>query len=280
MSAKFVLSIAAAILILAGCAPEIRRPTEVCPGRESAAESLAALQSGSQNIVPLWAKGQCFLQYSADKKKHKENLTVRVLVKPPIELYFQGDASLVPKAVVLGSNEQEFWLSIRPKEISTYWWGKWSQQDSPEGLIINPKTLLEALGVAEVDNDEDWSLSNEGVFDILTRRERGVIIKKIYIYSCDYRIRKIEYFDSNGRAVAYTELDKYKEISEGFFVPALIKVVTHDRNNAEDSFSITLNLKSVKPATEKQKNYPFNRLRPKGLKHQYRVVNGRWIEEQ
>ena len=280
MSRKFVLSIATAILILTGCAPEIRRPTEVCPGRESAAEALAALQSGSKNIVPLWAKGQCLLQYSAEKKKHKENLTVRVLVKPPVELYFQGDASLVHKAVVLGSNEQEFWLSIRPKEISTYWWGKWSEQDSPEGLIINPKTLLEALGVAEVDNDEDWSLSNEGVFDILTRRDRGVIIKKIYIYSCDYRIRKIEYFESNGRAVACTELDKYKEISEGFFVPALIKVVTHDRNNAEDSFSITLNLKSIKPATEKQKNYPFNRLRPKGLKHQYRVVNGRWIEEQ
>ncbi|MHC4555858.1 MAG: hypothetical protein ACYTFW_02885 [Planctomycetota bacterium] len=280
MSGKFVLSIAAAILILAGCTYEIRKPTEVCPGKESIAEALAALQSNSQNIVPLWAKGHCLLQYYAEKKKHKENLTVRVLVNPPVEIYLQGDASIVPKAIVLGSNEQEFWLSIRPKEISTYWWGKWSEQDSYEKLIINPKTLLEALGVTRVNMDEDWSLSNEGAFDILTRRDRGAIIKKIHIFSCDYRVSKIEYFDSDGQAVAFTELNKYKEVSEGFFVPALIKVTTPGRNNPENSFSITLNLKSVKPATEKQQNFPFNRPQPRGLKHLYRIVDGRWIEQQ
>ena len=226
MLRKFIPFIVVTILLFAGCAPEIQAPVEIVPGKESVAEALSVLKARSQNAVPLLAKGRCLLQYyDAEKKKpKKEPLTVRVLMRPPVEVYLQGDATLVPKAVVLGSNEREFWLALKPKEISTYWWGQWSEQVSSEGLTINPRTVLEAIGVVEIKAEENWSLSNEGAFDILTRREREVVIKKIYIYSRDYLVRKIEYFDSNGQAVAYTELEGYKEVSDGFFVPALINI--------------------------------------------------------
>ena len=282
MSGKLIPYIAAAILILAGCAPEIRRPMEICPGKKSAAEALAALQSHSQNMVPMQAKGQCLLQYfDADKKKHKERLAVRVLVNPPLEIYLQGDKALIPKAIVLGSNEREFWLSLRPKEISTHWWGKWSEQDFSEGIVINPRTLLEALGIEQVDMEQDWSLSNEGAFDILTKQEQGVTIKKIYIYSCDYRVRRIEFFDRNGRTAACAELEKYKEVSEGFFVPASIEVATYAQDNAEDSLGITLDLKSIKPAeiTKQRRNLLLSHRLPRGLKTIYRVIDGKWIEQ-
>lgn len=282
MSGKIVPYIPAIILIIAGCAPEIRKPLEVCPGKESIAEALAVLQSHSQNMVPLRARGQCLLQYyDADKKKHKEALAVRVLVNPPSEIYLQGDNALVPKAIVLGSNENEFWLSIRPKEISTHWWGRWSEQDVSGGLVISPRTLLEALGIGQVDNEQDWSLSNEGAFDILIKKERGVTVKKICIYSCDYRVRKIEFFDQNGRAIANAELDRYKEVSEGFFVPTLIKVITYAPNTTEESLSFTLNLRSIKPSefSEQRRNFLFNYKQPRGFKHIYRIVDGRWIEQ-
>ena len=163
MPGRFVVSVTAAMLILAGCVSEVQEPMEICPGKESAAEALAALQWQSQNVVSLRAKGQCHLQYSVGRKKHNENLTVTVLLQPPSRIYLQGDAALVPRAVVLGSNEQEFWLSIRPKEISTHWWGKWSDQDSSEGHIINPRTLLEALGIARADAQEDCRAVSGGI---------------------------------------------------------------------------------------------------------------------
>ena len=274
---------AAAILILVGCAPEVRKPLEICPGKDSVAEAVSALESHWQNMVPLKANGQCLLEYyiEGERKPHKEKFSVKLWVNPPVEIYLQGDATLVPKAIILGSNEREFWLSIRPKEISTYWWGKWSQQDSSETLMINPKTLLEALGIAAVDAESNWSLSNEGVFDVLTKRERGVVVKKIYVYSCDYLVRKIEYFDVHGQVAVVAELDKYKQVLEGFFVPAGIKIIKRAGDNPEDSLSITLDLKFIKPAkiTAKQQNVLFNRPQPRGIKRVIRIVGGNWIEQ-
>jgi hypothetical protein len=275
---------AAAILIFAGCAPEIREPAEVFPGKESVAEALSVLKARSQNAVPLLAKGRCVLKYfDEDKKEHKESLPmVRVVVNPPVEIYLQGDATLVPKAIVLGSNEREFWLALKPKEISTYWWGHWSEQVSSEGLTINPRTVLEAIGIVEISVEDNWSLSNEGALDVLSRREGGVVIKKIYISGRDYLVKKIEYFDSDGQAVAYTELGAYKEVSDGFFVPALIKIIAYGQSNGEDSLNINLDLKSIGPKeiTEGMRNFYFNRPQPRGFEHILVNEGGKWIEQQ
>ncbi|MFH1718830.1 MAG: hypothetical protein ABIF19_15855 [Planctomycetota bacterium] len=282
MPGRLVLSIAATALILAGCQSHILERMETCPGKGSVSEALAALQSHSQNMAPLKADGQCRMEYYVEgkKKPQSENLSVKLWVDPPLNIYLQADKAVIPKAVVLGSNEDEFWLAIRPKEISRYYWGKWSDQDTSEGPVMNPRTLLEALGIWEVDTEQDWSLSNEGAFDILSKREHGVVTKKIYVYSCEYRVRRIEFFDSNGRPVAGAELDKYEEVSDGFFVPSVIEVTTQGRQT-EDSLSITINLQSVKPAeiTEQRRNLLFGRQKPRGFKHVRQIVGGKWIEE-
>lgn len=278
MPRKIFLLIAA-LLVLTGCAPKIQKPLLICPGKNSAPEALVALRLRSLNMVSLYARGKCRLQYYDNAKKRKEDLTVRILVKSPAEIYLRGDMSLLSKAIILGSNKSEFWLAVKPKEISTYWWGQWSELDSSESLLINPKTLLEALGIAEIDMQADWSLSNEGPFDTLTKRDKGVVIKKIYIYCCDYSIRKIEYFDTDGQITARAELEEYKQISEALFVSSRIKVTTVGRRK-EDSISITIDLGSIKPQkiTEKQSDF-FNPVPIQGFKHVLRLENGRWVEQ-
>ena len=81
--------------------------------------------------------------------------------------------------------------------------------------------------------------------------------------------------------MAYTELENYQEVSEGFSVPALIKIVANARNNGEDSLSITLDLKSIKPKeiTERLQNY-FKRPDPEGFKHILVKESGKWIEQR
>jgi len=269
------------VLTLTGCAPQIQQPKRICPGKKSAAEALSLLKLRSKNIAPLKANGQCRLQYyDAEGKRHNENFPVKVWVNPPAEIYLQGNVALDAKGIVLGSNEDEFWLAMKPK-TSTYVWGQWSDEAYPEELMINPKLVLEAIGITEVSGEKKWFLSKEDAFDVLTKRNGHTESKKIYIEACDYLVGRIEYFDA-GRPVVVTELDEYEEVSEGFFVPAVIKIVKGTAEAIENSVSITLNLKSIKSAniTEKQHNRLFTRPRPRRFKRIYKIVDGDMIEQQ
>jgi hypothetical protein len=233
-----------------------------------------------ENTSPLKADGQCLLQYYAeDGKPKKENFPVKLWVNPPVEIYMQGDVAFDPKGIVLGSNEDEFWLAIKLKEVSSYWWGRWSEESYPEKLMISPRLVLEALGVAAVGDGENWSLSNEGAFDILTKQEGITETAKIYINNCDYLVRKIEYFNGDGQAAIVMELDKYKEISKNFFVPGVVKIVNRAGRNKGDSVQITLS--SVKPMdfTDKQRGRLFVRPQPQGFRHIYKIVDGNVIEQ-
>jgi hypothetical protein len=270
----------AAILIFSGCAAQIQKPVRVCPGKESIAESLSSLRLQLGNAVPLKANGQCLLQYYAeDGKPKKENFPVKLWVNPPVEIYMQGDVAFDPKGIVLGSNEDEFWLAVRLKEVSGYWWGRWSEESRPEKLMISPRLVLEALGAAVAGDEEGWSLSNEGAFDVLTKQEGDIKTKKIYISTCDYLVRKIEYVGGGGRAAIIMELDKYKKVSKDFFVPSVVKIVNRTDSNKEDSVQITLS--SIQPAnfTDKQRKRLFVRPQPQGFKHIYKIVDGNVVEQ-
>jgi hypothetical protein len=271
------------VLFLAGCVIEPPKPPEIIPGKESATEALSVLRARSQNAVSILGRGRCVFEYydPENKKRKKEKLEVNVLMQPPVEMYLQGDATLVPKAMILGSNEREFWLVMRPKEISTYWWGTWSEQNSAEGLMINPRTLFEALGFFETGAEESWSLSNKAAYDLLIQRNKGVVIKKMRISRHDYLVSEIEYYDIKGRALAVAELKDYKEVSEGFFVPASIKIIAYDPDSRAEPFDVTLNLKSIKPKefTERQQKV-FERPAPGNLKHILKSEGGRWVEQR
>lgn len=284
MIKKLALPIAVTVLILTGCGPEIGVPTRVCPGKNSTSQALSLLRLRSRKAVPLKANGACRLEYYVEgktKPKKEDIPAVKLWMNPPVEIYLQGNVAFNPRGIVLGSNEDEFWLWIKPKEISSYWRGLWSKNNYIQKLVLSPKIVLEAIGIAAVDGEQgDWSLSNEGPFDVLTRRsDTGLAAKKIYIYNCDYLVRKIEYFNEFGQVEIVAELARYKEVVEGFSAPTIIKVVTHTGRGKADSVKITL--KSIKPAkiTKKQSEFLFTCPPPRGFKNVYEVVNGKWIEQ-
>ena len=269
------------LVTLWGCAPQEQIAKRECPGSRSAAESVSNLELQSEKAVSVKANGQCLLRYyDEDAKLQKENFAVKLWVNPPSELYLQGDVAMNAKGIVLGSNSEEFWLAIRPKEISGYWWGKWDEQENLAKVLINPKVLLEAVGVSEVSCRDSWSLSKEGGFDVLTKRNGSVESRKVYVDTCDYLVRRIEYFDLKGQRVLVAELDRYKEVVEGFSVPRFIKIV-NEGGNSEDSVEITLNLKSVKKTSfsEKQQAVFFGRPEPCRFEHVYKIVGGNTFEE-
>ena len=269
------------LAILWGCAPQKPIAKRECPGALSAVESLSNLELQSEKAVPVKANGQCLLRYYDEEAKlQKENFAVKLWVNPPSEIYLQGDVALNAKGIVLGSNTEEFWLAIRPKEISGYWWGKWEEQESLAKMWINPKVLLEAIGVSEVSCRDSWSLSKERDFDVLTKRNGSVENRKVYVDTCDYLVRRIEYFHLKGQRAAFAELDRYKEVVEGFSMPRFIRIV-NEGSNSEDLVEIELNLKPAKKTSfnEKQQAVLFGRPEPRGFEHVYRIVGGNTLEQ-
>ena len=272
------VSIAATVIALAGCTPQQRLPARICPGKSSVQESLAALKARREIAPPFRATGQCVLQYSLEGKEHKENFPVKLWVNPPLELYLQGDVAFDAAGLVLGSNENEFWLRLKPKEISACWQGRWSDAADAKKIAANPRVALEAFGLVDV-NDGDWSLACDDSFDILTRRnEQAVVLKRIYISKCEYLVSKIEYLNADGEIAASALFDDYKPVADGFLVPGLIEVIVREKDGSRSSANLKFDSVKAAKFTEQQRRRLFVKPGTRGLTHVYQVIGDDIVE--
>lgn len=267
------------ILIFAGCAAQTQRSTRPCAGKKTAAEAIETLNSRRRQTEPIRAAGLCLLKYRLEGKQHKENFPVKLWVNPPNDIFLQGDVAFDAAGLVLGSNADEFWFWLKPKEISTYWWGKWSQAGQWQSFAISPAVLLEALGSVGVPAD-DWSLTH-GRLDVLwLHSEQGTLLKRIFIEPCDYVVTKIEYFDSTGKIAATAEFSAHRMLAEGFFVPTRIKIIDSAEGKNKNSAEISLASVSITQLNEQQRQRLFVRPPPRGFDHVYQIINGAAVEQK
>ena len=271
--------VAAAILFFAGCAEQATKPAPSCPGKRSVTESLYYLLGYADAMQSFKAHGHCYAKFYVDGKLRRENFAVKLWFNPRNQVRLHGDVAFNPRGIDLGSNEEVFWLAMKPKEIgSGYFWGQWSQQNSLGKVPVHPEILLEALGVIAIGRESDWSLTKEGDLDVLSKRNAGgSIVKKVYVPRCDYRVSKIEYFDTIGRIIVSTELG-YKKSFRNVSVPSIVKMVTN-MDGEESTFRITLASAKSFDFTEQRKKAFFTRHEPKGFKHVYRIINGKVIRQ-
>ena len=243
----------AMILFGAGCEPALQDSYggggyELLKGKRDVYESIAALNAHRRNIMPLRAGGNCLIEwYDDDGKKHKENPAITLVLYPPNRLYFKGDI-LGGEAIRLGTNVKEFWFRIKP-EVSTYWWGnRLEAQRCRMGGYLSPETLLEALGVVQVDTN--WIfIGGQGGYDTLTLIAADATpVKRIYVDWKDYLIKKIEYFDSLGQVNAVVEMSDYTDGEDGVVVPSRIGIVNIGSKSGNVAIDITLrNIKLYTP---------------------------------
>ncbi len=278
--------IALGIVLLGGCAAQPREKLRVCPGKPTAEAALQALAARAEHAVGMRANGQGLLTYYMPGKKRTErhNLPMQIWFNPRSDIYIQGSVAVDPKAVILGSNEQEFWLTLRPKEISSYYLGEWKDVREVQGFMMSPRIVLEALGIvlehAAVANAALWSLENKGPYDVLTRRnEAGRIVKRVQIYSCDYVVHKIEYFDPRGKVVAVANLGDYKPVTQDFSVPTRIAIESLGPDKHKDSIRIELTSLKTMQFSEKQKRLIFVPPDPNRFENVYHYEDGRWVAE-
>jgi hypothetical protein len=279
------------IVAAAGCTtPETTEQLPICPGKGSAEEALAVLTSRAEKAVPLRVSGgQVRLRYYVpdDEEAKRHNLPMQLWFHPPSHIYIQGSIAVDAKALIVGCNEEEFWLALRPKEMSAYYYGQWDETANVDGLVVSPQIVLEAFGIiARHDGgtgSDGWSLTSEGPFDVLTLENAdGQIRKRVHIYTCDYLVRKIEYFDLEGKLAATAELDDYKAVVEGFQVPTKMIVTAIGSDGRADVANIKLASLREKElsALARQKVFARNPRDMERFEKVYRYEDGRWTTER
>ena len=278
-------------VLAAGCTtPETTEQLPICPGKGSAEEALAVLSSRAAKAVPLQVRGgQVRLTYFVpdDDEAKRHNLPMQLWFHPPSQMYIQGSIAVDSKALIVGCNEEEFWLALRPKEMSAYYWGQWDETANVDGLIVSPQIVLEAFGIIAGNgggaSTSTWSLANEGPYDVLTLTSGdGQIRKRIHIYTCDYLVRKIEYFDREGKMAATAELEDYEAVVEGFEVPTKMLVTAIGPDGRADVADIKLNSLKEKALSEVARQSVFAR-DPNGMdrfEKVYRYKDGKWTTER
>ena len=274
------------VALAAGCATTGTPQLPICPGKASAADALAALSARAEKAVPLRVSGgQCRLTYyvpeDEDAKRH--NLPMQLWFHPPSQIYIQGAIAVDSKALIVGCNADEFWLALRPKEMSAYYWGQWDESANVEGLVVSPQIVLEAFGIIVQREGEggagSWSLSNEGPYDVLTFADgTGLLRKRVHIYTCDYLVRKIEYFDDTGKIAAMAELDDYEAVAEDFLVPTKMLVTAYAPDGRPDVADITLSSLKEKELSEAARAKVFVRDASDMDRYErvYRYEDGHW----
>ena len=276
-----------AAIVLAGCAGPREKPLPICPGSSNAQEALQVLRARAKLAVSFATTGECRLAYHVPDEKglKRQSLNLRpVWFQPPSDVFIQGGALGNENAVTVGSNNSEFWLAMRPKEISSYYWGRWDEAANAEGMLINPAVVLQAFGIlGHEDPNAVWRFEKQGPYDVLTRLNAvGQPAQRLYIYTCDYLVHKIEHFGPEGHVVATAELKDFVPVTSTFRVPRQIHVTTIDRDGREDTIYIELNTIKEKTFTEAQRLRAFaqNLSETGRFDHVYQLRNGYWISQR
>ena len=259
---SFAILIAAIVfplVIIAGCTPGQRVEEPICAGKAAAAEAIAALRQKQPTSLSFRATVDCVMEF-ADAPRETFDGQLRFVA--PDRLYLGGDKF---GPIRIGTNEDEFWVYIKPG-ADTAWWGK--RKDvwpCAEKLGLNLFHLAEVLG--QIDLNQDWTLMQQPGFDILVAPDIGGI-RKVYINCCTYRVERIEYCDVLGKLIASADMSDYRDVPQVGAIPRMIEL-RHFRSAKADSI-LRLKLSGISffsPTPAQQRL--FERPEPKGYKSVY-----------
>ncbi len=266
---------AAAAALLTGCEEPTQQTAAIGPGqknvlRQSPVRTADSVNRRSGSMVPIQADGKLVYRDTSNGGNGKaEKLNVKMRFCPPYDLFFRGD-NILGEAIRLGSNQDEFWFRIKPKEVSTYWSGRRAQaQVCPNQLWLNPSSLLDAIGAVSIGRD--WAMSEKGNYDIFTKLDAaGKPQKRVYINRISNYPEQIYYYTHSGKPTARLLLSNYINGAGGISIPGKINITQVDLSGKRSDVDITFrNVKRLTKINDKL----FQRASSRGFKNIYRLDN-------
>lgn len=276
---KYRLSIQFFFMVLGlsilGCKPSlvIEKPERIVLGKSSIAAAGAVLGENRLQMVPIQASGELFYEEFAGGKlkEHLKFTGGQLRFVPDRRMYFRAN-NLFGEAIKLGSNDKEFWLRMKPKEVNRYWSGTWERlRNCREQLLLSPKIMLEALGVVSVDSS--WKIINQPGVDVLVKYDDiGLPLKKIYVRTSDYLIEKIEYYGKGIFIAVEVKLSGYKKIEGKVSVPGNIMITSFDDGVVQSTMEVRFKrIKRFVPTKKDLSGDLFKPAKTKGIENIYRL---------
>ncbi len=253
---------------LGGCSGHFRRDQVPVTGEATLEGAVSQLQAQAEAFKPTQINLMCKLSYWDEEGKWR-NLTgfnMKLWVEPPYNLYLVGNAMPGPEGkIFMGANQQEFWLSIRP-EINTYWHGRWDDMPDVTNLELNPKVVLESLGLVEFAPHETWQLDNQRGVDVLTCTDvtSAQVTKRLFVDTRKYQLKKILYYDTLGQVAVVVDLERYRVLDGKNSVPTGIRVGRYVQGELEGRVTFTLRESRLIKVTEKTRVRAFEPATPRG----------------
>lgn len=230
------------VVCVAGCGP-CPSGVRLAPPRD-AREALQRVNDNLERIREALVCRNCTVSFrfrDADGGRHAFIAQPASLIyRPPRSLRF-AVSGLTGNVALIGSNDERYWLWIEP-EVSTMWWGRWSddQEAVPQGargdLPLAPVELLSALALSPLPHEPSDGLPP--LLDQVGKRSRlcyvrladdgwPYVAREITLDDCPpHQPVEIVHRDAAGRVAMRAALSGYARVGrDGPFTPRRYVVV-------------------------------------------------------
>jgi hypothetical protein len=260
MSMK-TLSLAIVLLsIISGCAKTIQTRPPYDGPTQTMAQVITQINANNAKITTLWSSHSFQATLVDDKgKSHSFSGDGYLLFTKPANLL------LTAKGIIpffeIGSNDNQYWFTAFPDEVSTQWYGLKNNltDESARQIPIRPDLILEVLGVSDIDtnflappvpvmrfNNDAWAYMFTWNRPLTNR---WVAEKEVW-YDVETKLPKlILLFDANGRIILRAYLSEHKPIEPGGGMIATRYQLFFPENKSQMSFHMT----DVRPSIKKGK---------------------------
>ncbi len=265
---KLAIAIQAASLLWAGgCQPAtILSPPEsyrILIDRHNA--NVAAIEPFQSQVFD-WS-----IKYTDEEGDHHthQHLGGFVLYVPgervaePPSLYVRTAVPAIEsQALVIGSNEKEYWMYSRLERKGR--WGKYEYigRSCVEESLIDPRILLKYIGFTALPDvpPDEYQVGGKDIFLRYVSRSEGVrqVWLEVVFSRYSNRPRSFRSYSRDGKLLIHSELGDYERIND-FVLPGMVQFML-----GEDDFALHLDLHSFKTIKRDDRKCRIFLNRPEG----------------
>jgi hypothetical protein len=225
LPARMLVPVACVIAVLCGCA-KVPRGLEPYSGPTLAMAQLVEQINANNAKVGTLRSPHTFEATLVDDKGKSRSFSgggYLLFMKPDNLLLTAG--GVIPYFEI-GANDQRYWFTAFPDEVSTQWWGDKQKltDEAARQIPIRPDLLLEVLGVSAIETNflqppvPVMRFNNDARAYMLVwnrpLRDRWAAEKEVW-YDVDTKLpRLVNLFDANGRVILRAYLSDHQAIPQ------------------------------------------------------------------
>ncbi len=246
--------LAALIMIfLSGCAQQAEKEQVTYqPPATSKTELINRIKSGQQGLFGFAARASAEAHLIAENRKEKLS---------SVKAYFSDDNHILIKAghtfgtaVVLGTNERNFWFSMDFGDIDEFYYGKNEKLASCGAAGLKTLPAKEAFGIIDTEGLEDAQLFfEENSYGLEVVGEDGKLQRSYIFSNRTNRLKEIDYYQDKAVALS-VKFSDYQDFNGKTHLPREITIFSLSES-IELKFSISRLAKISLSASQREKLY-------------------------